>query len=480
MYISQLAFRPSLFQKQRILVTVDGKKQPLLGTGAWNKPATNLDGFTSALSAVHTGLGWTIHTDYVPACHGCWKNYQKKVFYCKTHTQLQQFQSWSTGTVIQSAYYKSTKAFILADAGQPVKYQLLPSEVRRIGEYCISSGSSFQVSIFICLLFAVDLFLHKEEFLWVDFDSFINNLMIMSDEYLIDGLVVKLKKKRTGSVEEKAGMLVLLLFLSNIHTNDVTLTALKRGVNIGQRYATIWGDREHSDLDLVRHLLAYIYMMRWKGGYLFPTSKEAANPPVDGIYKTCISAGELCAEVGKIMVTVLGGTHKLAHNFTQPTAYLFAMFRSVGPPNMVAITQAAAHSMSYNSDDHFTMAGYSRDAETVKHALSLVPNGKDDEKLGPWMTPYCDGGAKALADAAMGAQFHRPLPEIARGFVEEVVKINPFDPQCRNPIFLFARVRQWRRPSTAKESLLVCAELCMSYVRKSHLPLFMARHALVF
>jgi hypothetical protein len=202
-------------------------------------------------------------------------------------------------------------------------------------------------------------------------------------------------------------------------------------------------------MDLVRHLLAYIYMIGWKGGYLFPTSKEMANPPVDGVYKTCISAKELRAEVGKILVAVLGcSSYKLAHNFTQTTAYLIAIFRSVGPPNMGAITQAAGHS---NDSDRFR---YSRDAETIKHCMSFGKR-RDDEKLGPWMTPYWDGGAKALADAATGAQFHKPLPEIARGFVEELVKIDPSDPQCRNPISLFARVRQWRRPISAKESLLV-------------------------
>jgi hypothetical protein len=72
-----------------------------------------------------------------------------------------------------------------------------------------------------------------------------------------------------------------------------TITALKRGVDVDERYATIWGDQEYSDLDLMRHLMAYIYMIGWKGGFLFPSAKELANPPTDGVYKTCISADEL-------------------------------------------------------------------------------------------------------------------------------------------------------------------------------------------
>jgi hypothetical protein len=205
-------------QKKKILVTVNGQKQPLLGTGAWSEADTILAAFTSALSAIQTGLGWTDKTHYNPACRDCLKNYPKQEFSsCQIHPPAQS-HPWSTGTVIQSQYYQSTKLFISVHAPPPadkmVRYQLFPSVLRRIGDHCISSGSSFQVSIFICLLFAVDLFLHKEEFLGVDFDSFINNLMIMSGEYLVDGLVVKLKKKRTGSIKEKAGTLLMLFYCS--------------------------------------------------------------------------------------------------------------------------------------------------------------------------------------------------------------------------------------------------------------------------
>jgi hypothetical protein len=59
------------------MVTVNDKKVPLMGTGLWNKVATNLDGFTSALSGIHHGLGWSHHTNYVVACPDCWENNNK-------------------------------------------------------------------------------------------------------------------------------------------------------------------------------------------------------------------------------------------------------------------------------------------------------------------------------------------------------------------------------------------------------------------
>jgi hypothetical protein len=74
----------------------------------------------------------------------------------------------------------------------------------------------------------------------------------------------------------------------------------------------------------------------------------------------------------------------------------------------------------------------------MKHAFLLRPGGmKREEMLGPWKSLYTLGGEYQIAAALDSAQWHKPLPEIARGFVEEVVKVNPNDPKCRNPIDLF-------------------------------------------
>jgi hypothetical protein len=201
------------------MVTVNDKKVPLMGTGLWNKVATNLDGFTSALSGIHHGLGWSHHTDYVAACPDCWENNNKvpHVFHCRIHNPIL-FQPRTSGSVIQSEIFKSTKTFISCHGDHTVKRcgQVRPSEMRQIGLHCINSGSQFKVSIFVCVLLAVELFLCKEEFRGIEFEAFINDMMIMSSEYIIEGLVVKLKKKRTGSTEEQAGTLLLSLAMENI------------------------------------------------------------------------------------------------------------------------------------------------------------------------------------------------------------------------------------------------------------------------
>jgi hypothetical protein len=207
--------------------------------------------------------------------------------------------------------------------------------------------------------------------------------------------------------------------------------------------------------------MAYIYMIEWKGGYLFPTAKELANPPSDGIYKTCISADELRIEVTEICQGVLKRMDKLALHFTRSTGYLFAIWRFVGPADKLGIAQAAGHCVNNRGGNH-TISGYIHDADSVKHSFSLAPGGmKKEERLGPWKNPYNEGGPAQIAAASESSKWHKPLPEIARGFVEEVVMVNPKDPKCRNPIDLFEKVRAWRQPRTdAKAELVVrCGQL---------------------
>jgi hypothetical protein len=204
--------------------------------------------------------------------------------------------------------------------------------------------------------------------------------------------------------------------------------------------------------------MAYIYMIGWKVGYLFPSSKEIdKNPPSDGIYKTCISADELRDEVSAICQGVLKRKDKLALHFTQSTGYLFAIWQFPGVPDKLGIAQAAGHCYDNRNGGH-TISGYCHDADSMKHAFSLRPGGmKKEEMLGPWKSLFNEGGDAQIAAALESSHWHKPLPEIARGFVEEVVKVNPNDPKARNPIDLFEKVRAWRQPRTdAKAALLVC------------------------
>jgi hypothetical protein len=186
-----------VLQKKTIMVTQDGKKVLLMGTCNYKCVASNLDGFTSALSALHTGLGFATTTGYFLGCKNCLANSQKEVpeYCCVQHDPGEYFPR-TKGNVICSEYFKATKTFISLHSDHTVKRcgQLRPSEMRQIALHCINSGSKFKVSIFVCLLLAVELFLRKEEFRGVDFDSFANNMMMMSDEFVVEGLVLLLKK----------------------------------------------------------------------------------------------------------------------------------------------------------------------------------------------------------------------------------------------------------------------------------------------
>ena len=72
---------------------------------------------------------------------------------------------------------------------------LLPSHVRAIGEYCISSNDPCQFAIFVLLLLAINLFLRKLEFSSLEDDNFNVNMFVMTGEYLVEALNLKVLGK---------------------------------------------------------------------------------------------------------------------------------------------------------------------------------------------------------------------------------------------------------------------------------------------
>lgn len=216
------------------------------------------------------------------------------------------------------------------------------------------------------------------------------------------------------------------------------------------RHAYIHGDDEVPEIDLIRHLLAYIYMIGWKGGFLFPSQDELNNPPADGIYKTCVTDDDLYTCLTRLYKLILGRIDKLGIHCLRKTAYLFAIFRFVGPHDLAEICKCAGHSLGKQLK---TVMKYVRDATASKTQFRNDP----EERVGEYKSSYSTGGSNAKKAAAKSKKFHKPLWEIARGFVEEEVGIHPTDPMAKNSLYLFTKVRAWRKVALdpAKE-LMVC------------------------
>jgi hypothetical protein len=52
-------------------------------------------------------------------------------------------------------------------------------------------------------------------------------------------------------------------------------------------------------------LLIYLYIIKWKGGYIFPQAQELHNPPSDGVYTTTICHTTLNRQIQELCKKVL-------------------------------------------------------------------------------------------------------------------------------------------------------------------------------
>ena len=202
------------------------------------------------------------------------------------------------------------------------------------------------------------------------------------------------------------------------------------------RYLYLWGDDKCADVDLKRLLLAYLYVIKWKGGTLFPSKEELANPPQDGIYKTHLAEKDLYESLGYIFKNVLKRNDKLGSHTGRKTGYLFGLLR--GALGYFSLMLAADH------DCPAVAKRYCRDAEAIMEVNRVFNDPK--QQLGPWRSPHCSGDENAARSAAPGANFQKPLPELVRGFIEVRVGISPTDPRCYQPKYVYSRVIQWRKP----------------------------------
>lgn len=173
----------------------------LLGRGTW-KAGSNMDVFTSAVSALHFGgHDWQETEPYVEGCDDCLHNWNEhKLNYCKNH-DTKTHQPKSMGIPVHEGYFKGCKAFIQRNSGhRPTKAnQMLPTEVRSIGAFCRNSGSLFHLSLYTILLMGTDLYWRKEEYRGMDETAIQLDMCTMRGPDLCSGIMLHLTKKITSS-----------------------------------------------------------------------------------------------------------------------------------------------------------------------------------------------------------------------------------------------------------------------------------------
>ena len=135
------------------------------------------------------------------------------------------------------------------------------------------------------------------------------------------------------------------------------------------KYLKVVTDQESPDLDAVSVLLVYLWLIGWKGCYLFPSSGEIHSHPDNGIYSTTICYETTMKNIQHLAASALIERTDLKIGFATfwKTGYCLAIF---GGANCDDLKKSARHSQ-YSRD----LATYAEDVEGLykQHLANPVP-----------------------------------------------------------------------------------------------------------
>ena len=408
---------PVFDMHEKPVMNARGESQ-ILGLGSWNDPDI-LDGLRTAV--VHVlknahGFG----DSYWDKCDACVTAVKNRNFLgCDYHSPPRTIR---TGNVMCATAVEDTIAYIRMNSSHVVKgaCHLLPSHVRKIREYVSSSNDIFWFEIYVLLLMSIELYLRKMEYSSLTLENFNKEMFVMRGEFDVKALNLKVKGKKKRKKKKKA-------------VNDTYPC---------WRTLYIWGDTTYADVDLKRHLLAYLYCIKWKGGTLFPTKKELENPPQDGIYTTHMSEDELYKSLKYIFATVLKRKDKLTSHSGRKSGYLWDRMRGADSAQLMT---AAQH-------DVFEVAArYAKDCDAIKDTSEIFDD--PNQRLGQFKSCFCAGDETAVDMSAPGKDWQCDLPDLVVGFMEKRVGILPTEPRGRHPNFVMHKILLWESTSTPIDDL---------------------------
>jgi hypothetical protein len=181
----------------------------------------------------------------------------------------------------------------------------------------------------------------------------------------------------------------------------------------------------------VRHLLVYIKMLGWKGGYLFPPKADlAAATGGDGMFDQHVTYSTWLAKMKGLMKNVLGrtvgGETTLGTHTLRKTGYLFAIWgclkvlpnvhESKDFPDLLlsAILSSARHQSIQNAK------AYARDATTL---FELCQRERHSELhvVSRWLPNMIITHTSAESITVPSRHLQKPLPELASWYFEVVL-----------------------------------------------------------
>ena len=231
-------------------------------------------------------------------------------------------------------------------------------------------------------------------------------------------------------------------------------------------------DHETADLCPVRALLIYLYLVGWKDGYIFPTSEELQNPPMDGIYTTHIDHQlYLDALKEKCEATLPSRTPelKIGRQIFRKTFYVLAVFGKAGEFDL---KQSARHKRGQNSLKYRKAAMEEYDIHKIRPAETNVVS-----KWKPIWIDRTSGNTTLLA--SMGGYKTMSIADVPAFFVHEILGVTKWSPGAVNKQYLIDKATRYvpvDSPEDKLAALMARMPVEDSTLLKNILPCFVAAH----
>ena len=233
----------------------------LKADGGWRNP-DNTSAFGGALSALHNAKGME-GIVYSEACDRCLKKFhdsnQKDVSGCRYHAGRARL--WRCGNPrLTETYGNRIKRLFTIDLSGYEPHgdsMLMPRELLNVRTYCLAKNDRKHWRIWTMILLSVKLFLRSDEAVpFNDTENFVRALTSLDDSGMVKHLAFKVKGKRDR--------------------NYVNLLS--------------YFDNDVPEFDLVRQLLAWIWLSEYESGPLFPSDTDPSQPVNLKTYGNQVSA----------------------------------------------------------------------------------------------------------------------------------------------------------------------------------------------
>jgi hypothetical protein len=373
---------------------VDALGLVMVNEGGWQSPH-NCDHYAAFISNLHQAMDE--RDQYLDCCFACrLLPLDEQHRGCKIHKSKPRL--FRSGNTAESAMFSRQLVVSKALHG----YQelgctpILPEDVRLIREKLLSSGTIYDLQMYVIIILSISLFLRHDEFHSIKMENF-HPEMFEVEINRIQGLALWVQGKADeGRVN------------FNIPHSD-----------------------DYPDLCVLRHLLLYVHLSGIKSGSLFPSWAELANGPADGNFKTVMNYAtfmkkftELCLSL-PLSEKLIIGTHTL-----RKTAYLFGVF---GRGDYELLRLSGRHkdvkqAEKYCVAAHSLFKRHQRRPQSSNCVMIWTPVREDSNNRNTQRISF-----------ASGYMVFRTLHEVAAHFVDVILALPANDPRRDEQSYLLTR-----------------------------------------